>query len=146
MNNTVDIIIPVYKPDQSFQKLLDMLAVQSVKPNKIIIMHSKENDDLTAYTLPEQVEIHEIEKKDFDHGHTRNLGVGYSKSGFFICMTQDAIPCDDKLIETLISGMDESVRMCYARQIARKNAGEIEKITRSFNYPDESRIKNQGYI
>ena len=142
---TVDVIIPIYKPGKDFQKLVDKLNEQTLVPGKIIIMHSVDRGDtLDEFSLPENAEVHEIPRESFDHGHTRNLGVNYSKAQAFICMTQDAIPCDENLVELLTSALDESVRMCYARQVARKNASEIERITRKFNYPDKSVIKNQG--
>lgn len=153
-NFSVDIIIPTYKPDAEFEKLVHRLCIQSIKPGKIIIMNTDEKewnavdgDGIIARATDgdsEICEIHHIKKENFDHGHTRNLGTGYSSSDYFICMTQDAMPVNDKLIEMLITPMDESVKMCYARQLAKKDSGEIEKITRKFNYPEKSQIKNQG--
>ena len=34
---TVDVLIPVYKPDRRFARLLQMLRKQTVVPNRIII-------------------------------------------------------------------------------------------------------------
>ena len=38
----IDIIIPTYKPDKSFEILLEKLQTQTVKPNKIILMNTEE--------------------------------------------------------------------------------------------------------
>lgn len=38
---TVDVLIPVYKPDRRFARLLQMLRKQTVVPNRIIIMNTE---------------------------------------------------------------------------------------------------------
>lgn len=38
---TVDVLIPVYKPDRRFARLLQMLKKQTVLPNRIIIRIQK---------------------------------------------------------------------------------------------------------
>ena len=152
-NLSVDIIIPTYKPDAELEELVRRLCMQSIKPGKIIIVNTDE-DEWKASHADELImhategcrgicEVHHIKKDEFNHGYARNLAVGYSSAEYFICMTQDAMPADDRLIEFLVSSMDASIKMCYARQLPRKDSGEIEKITRAFNYPDESRIKNK---
>lgn len=150
---SVDIIIPTYKPDADFEALLNKLAIQSVKPRKIVIVNTDKDewdkckgDDICACSGAGLTEVHHISKAEFNHGHARNLGAGYSDAEYFICMTQDAVPADDRLVEELMKAMDASVKMSYARQIAKKDARDIEKITRNFNYPDESRTKNIGDI
>ena len=150
---SVDIIIPTYKPDADFEALLNRLAGQSVKPRKIIIINTDKDewdkckgDDICVGSGAGLTEVHHISKAEFNHGHARNLGAGYSDAEYFICMTQDAVPADDRLVEELMKAMDASVKMSYARQIAKKDARDIEKITRNFNYPDESRTKNIGDI
>ncbi len=150
---SVDIIIPTYKPDEDFEALINKLVSQSVKPQKIIIINTDKDewdkykgDDICAHYGDGLTEVHHIGKAEFNHGHARNLGAGYSNADYFICMTQDAVPADERLIEKLMKAMDDSVKMSYARQIAKKDARDIEKITRSFNYPDESRTKSIGDI
>ena len=40
---TVDVLIPVYKPDRRFARLLQMLRKQTVVPNRIIIMNTEKS-------------------------------------------------------------------------------------------------------
>ncbi|MBQ0146525.1 MAG: glycosyltransferase [Lachnospiraceae bacterium] len=147
--NSVDIIIPTYRPDADFWELLRKLKVQSLRPQRIIIMNTDEAEwdkcggsRLVREAADGLCEIHHISKEEFDHGHTRNIGVSYSHADYFICMTQDAVPADDRLVEKMMDSFDDPVKMCYARQLARDNSNEIEKITRKFNYPEESVTKN----
>ena len=151
INMTVDVIIPTYKPDENFIKLLDKLNKQTVKPAHIIVMNTEESylDNLflgKRYDPSEDnVEIHHLSKREFDHGATRNAGVRHSNAEYFIMMTQDAMPADDVMIEELLKPFeDKEVAVSYARQLAREGAGSIERMTRAFNYPAKSRIKTKA--
>ena len=148
----VDIVIPVIKPDEEFKTLLDKLAGQKLAPGRIIIMCTDETDSCTNTNIESIVnsslakdiaQIHHLPKAEFNHGMTRNRALEFSDAKYFICMTQDAVPADDMLTEKLIGAMSETIRMTYARQLARSDANEIEKITREFNYPDKGCIKSE---
>ena len=39
---SVDVIIPVYQPEEKVNRLLDMLTVQTVKPERVILVHTGE--------------------------------------------------------------------------------------------------------
>ena len=151
---TVDVIIPVYRPSETFGRLLAMLGRQSVKPGKIIIMNTERSlwEEAGADRMMKAsgaagiCEIHHIGKDEFDHGATRNEGVKYSKADLFICMTQDAIPVDECLIEELTACISDRVPAAYARQIPADNCAPAERITREFNYPAEGRIKTEADI
>jgi len=41
---------------------------------------------------------------------------------------------------------DGRIAMCYARQVARKSDSELEKFTRTFNYPEQSFVKSASDI
>ena len=151
-----DVIIPVYKADKKLERMLSMLLQQTIRPAKIIMMNT-EAEGFTVKDLRERVErvaakndakglaaveikIARVEKKDYDHGGTRNLAVKkYSDAPFFLCMTQDVIPTDVFLIERLMQCFkEEEVGAAYARQMAEEYAGFTERYLRLHNYPAES--------
>ena len=143
----VDVIIPVYRPSQGFLQLLEMLDKQTLKAEKIILINTEQKyfDELTeGMNLLNQYHnlvIRHISKEEFNHGRTRNLGASLSDSPFFIMMTDDALPVDEKLIERLLAPFEEeSVGMTYARQVPARGCGVIECYTRSFNYPAVSHV------
>lgn len=150
MNNLIDIIIPTYKPDKGFMELIEKLQVQTVKPNKIILMNTeekyiekflKETDILGKY---DNIEIYHVSEREFDHGATRDAGVQISGTPYFLCMTQDAVPANEYLIEELLKVLKkEKVASVYGKQLARANSHILEDFTRKFNYPDQSRIKSK---
>ena len=81
----VDVIIPVYRPErEKLTKLIDWLNKQTVKPSHVFFMQTlveeKEDEEvLQMLQKAENVEFVPIEKKDFDHGGTRNKGAALSR-------------------------------------------------------------------
>lgn len=145
---TVDVIIPVYKPDSGFLTLMERLLAQTVSVNQIILMNTEQKywDRLLYGTTLERrahnITVKHLSKREFDHGRTRNHGVKLSKADVFVMMTQDAIPADEYLIERLLAHLrQENVAVAYARQLPTKDSGEIERYTRAFNYPAKSCVK-----
>ena len=145
LSGALDVLIPVYEPDESFEKLLKMLSNQTVRPEKIILMVTEGSHEVV---LDEQndskIEIHRLQKTEFDHAGTRNAAVSFSDAELVLFMTQDAVPEDVHFIEELVEGMeqDEKIAVSYARQLAKKDTKPIERLIRRFNYPEESRMKS----
>lgn len=148
---TVDVIIPSYKPDQKFLTLIKRLEQQSVPVRQIIIMNTEQKYfDRLIYGTSFQKDYHNImvkhiSKKEFDHGRTRNRGVRYSDAEYFIMMTDDAVPADEHLVEKLLEPLcSGKAVVSYARQLAAEDSGAVEKFTRNFNYPDQSKVKTKA--
>lgn len=148
---SVDVIIPVYRPDNGLIALFDGLGKQSIAPERIIIMNTEQKYweaffyEHPQYQLPKNLEVHHLSKREFDHGATRRSAMNKSSAEFALLMTQDAIPADERLIEQLLSPLlaDETIAASYARQLPKEDAGEIEKYTRAFNYPETSQVKRK---
>ena len=151
--STIDIIIPTYKPDNAFLRLIDDLETQALRPSHIIIMNTEKKywDDLISSTRENPVEkygniiLKHVTKAEFDHGATRNQGVKLSDAEFFVMMTQDAFPRDKMLISNLVKAFeDKDVAAAYARQYPRSDCNLAERYSRKFNYPAESMKKTQA--
>lgn len=154
-NPCIDLIIPVYKPDASFRLLLQKLQEQTFAVHKLILANTgkelweeyerKEHIGAFLDSLSFPVELFHVEKENFDHGGTRRLAVTRSDAPYFVCMTQDAMPQDEYLLEHLLApflqkeGTGEKVHhpvaLSYARQVPRKDCRIVEQYTRAFNYP-----------
>lgn len=142
---TVDILIPVYRPGEQLKRLLEKLTAQSCPVHKIILMNTER-----AYfpagieAMDERIEVHHLTKAEFDHGGTRDRGIRLSGADVVICMTQDAVPADEDLVKELLAPFsDPRVWASYARQLPAENCREVERYTRSFNYPEVSRLKGK---
>lgn len=149
MNSLIDVIIPIYKPDSNFILLIEKLQKQTIKPNKIILMNTEEKyakkflEKSKILERYDNIEIHHVSETEFDHGKTRDMGVQFSKAPYFLCMTQDAVPANENMIEELLKVLEKrNVASVYGKQLARANSHILEDFTREFNYPDESRIKS----
>ena len=66
-----------------------------------------------------------------------------SQADYLLFMTQDALPEDRYLIETLVEAIeqDKKIGAAYARQLPREDCRLMEQYTRQFNYPEKSRAK-----
>lgn len=152
----VDIIIPTYKPDDTFCLLLQKLREQTFVVHRLILMNTDEALWRAAeerYQLEERLEempfpftIVHVAKEEFDHGGTRNLGVSWSDADVLMFMTQDAVPADEHLVERLVRSFCDQesggVAVAYARQLPNEDCGPVERYTRQFNYPDTGKRKS----
>lgn len=150
MQYSVDVILLTYKPKKQVFELIKALEEQSYPIRKIIIMNTEERyfEELFYGTgfleKYKNIEVHHLSAKEFDHGRTRAKAVQYSKADIFVCMTHDAIPEDCLLIQRLVEALTEkdNIAVAYARQLPLPDCREIEKYTRSFNYPENSLVKS----
>ena len=142
----VDVVIPVYKPDKKLQMVISRLMGQTIVPSNIFLIHTRSSEDdwhteqllqevQTEYSVDQLVSI---AQEEFDHGGTRDMAMHLCKSQYVLMMTQDAMPKNGKLIETLRNAQGEKISVVFARQEPAKDCRIIERYTRTFNYPAES--------
>lgn len=141
----VDVLIPVYRPDGKLTELLKRLKMQNYPIHRVILMNTEEKHFPAELTgIWDRVEVYHLAKEEFDHGGTRDRGVRMSTADLVVCMTQDAMPADETLIEELVEPFDDpKVWAAYARQLPNEECREVEKYTRSFNYPEQSMVKTK---
>ncbi len=138
------VFVPTLNAAKLFKNLLNVLKKQTIV--NIFIIDSSSTDNTVQIAKTAGVEVHEIPRSDFNHATTRNLAL-QKDADFYLFMTQDALPYDDKLVENLFKPFDdENVVVSYARQIPYKDANEIEKFARETNYPATSIIKSKDSI
>lgn len=148
----VSILIPTYNAknyiDDLITKLDDQVLPDGCKCE--IIMVDSSSTDGTKQMVEEKypnVLFHTIPNKEFNHGKTRNLLAHLASGDYLLFMTQDAIPYNYQLINSMLSNFeDDMVQIVSARQIPREDANPLEKFARSFNYPDIKMIKHKGKI
>lgn len=158
----VDIVIPVYKPDEKFDRLIEALAMQSRKPDNLILMMTVSDEGSPEWQILENetrkllnenggtdiiLEVHPVAQRDFYHGRTRNRGIAYGRNPYVLCMTQDAVPSDINMVERLmeILEMYPEVSQVYARQVTDNKAPDYITYTQNFNYPELRQFKNQSH-
>ena len=148
----VTVLIPTFRPDRKLNELLRRLSKQTMLPSRVLLMNTVEGDE--DGQLTESVDefrdcfpvlsVFHVDRKEFDHGGTRHLGMSFADTELVLCMTQDAIPKDRHLISSLTKWFDDPlVAAAYGRQLAAKGCSPEERFTRSFNYPETSRVKSK---
>lgn len=148
-NPVVAVLVPTYRPDKKFSRLLQMLGRQTYPVKQLIIMNTEKSLwNEGGYEGIPGLEVHHVTKEEFDHGGTRRLGMRYVRADVCICMTQDAVPADEYLVERLVEALsrklEDPVAVAYARQLPDKDCRVIERYTRGFNYPDQSVVKTEA--
>ncbi len=149
----LDVIIPVYRPDEKFEKLIGRLHKQTHPVNRILVINTGRRyyeeyfGERDICSLWDDTELLHIEEEEFDHGGTRSRAAAMSDADILVFMTDDALPVDDKLLEKLAGPIERGeAALAYARQLAGRNAGVLEKLTRKFNYPAKSMLKGSAEL
>lgn len=145
VRKTVDILIPTYRPGPEFAELLRRLAGQHYPLHQVLITNTEQEYwDPSWETILPGCRVRHIRKEEFNHGGTRRQMAAASGADIFVCMTQDALPADQELLDNLVKAFDHPrVKAAYARQLPRKDSSLLESLTRTFNYPAESRVKTK---
>lgn len=148
----IDVVIPVYKPGKDFITLIRRLKEQTLKPSNIFVINTQKeifDDFLRDNSLKEEdlgIVLSHVTSVEYDHAATRHMGMEKSDADVVVMMTQDAVPCDESLLENLAKNLTDNVAVAYARQLPREDAGVLEIVTREFNYPDKSQVRTKDDI
>ena len=145
-NKNVSVIIPTLNAGREIDNLLRKLLKQKRKADEIIVIDSSSDDDTQNICKKyDEVKLLIIDRKKFDHGETRAVAFNEAIGDFVLFLTQDASPSDDGYISNLLLPFqDDKVAMVSGRQYAKNNANEIEKLTRVFNYPGISNVRDEA--
>jgi len=145
---SVSVIIPTLNAEEAIGHLLDLLQTQTYTPDEILVIDSESSDNTVniANQYP-NVRTISIKQADFDHGGTRDFAIRETRGDIILFLTQDAVPCDNRYIESITHAvMQDGVACACGRQIARADAPAYEKLTREFNYPSLSFVRDASDI
>lgn len=140
----VQVIIPIFKPDEKFISLLEMLKKQSLQGFSVLIIDSGSDENYKkTITGLDYFKLHKITSEVFNHGRTRQEGIIMNPNAdVYVFLTQDAILADEYALHNLITSFkNEKVGCAFGRQIPHKNATIFAKIARDYNYGCESYIR-----
>lgn len=150
----MDVIIPTYRPGEKFNRLIERLLRQTVLPQRILVANTEEalwNASEAPKGLFERgvsdngvrLSLFHVAAEEFDHGGTRARAAALCSADVLLFMTQDADPADPYLLERLLAALEqEKTAAVYARQLADRDAGPLERCSRNFNYGGNSRVKS----
>ena len=105
---------------------------------RLIERLSKERKGLSGVHIPAAC---------YDHAFTRDMAARMCSTDIVVFMTMDALPSHSRMLENLCASFDDDDVWCaFARQLPGKEADTLERFTRSFNYPEQSRTARKSDI
>lgn len=137
---SISVVIPTLNAGNDLDPLLTVLEKQTVPPSEILVIDSASEDDTVSVAGKHSlVRVHGIDRKDFNHGETRDKAFSLVSGEIVVFMTQDAVPASDLLLEKLTVPLKEARTVAaYGRQLPKSSASAREKLVRTFNYPEKS--------
>ncbi|MFF2480861.1 glycosyltransferase family 2 protein [Paenibacillus sp. NPDC058071] len=147
-NPLVSVIIPSLNAGPAFTELLEKLNDQTLRPHEIIVVDSSSEDGTLELAHQAGAKTINVLRSEFDHGGTRNFAASNAIGDILVFMTQDAVPCNERMLEALVAPIvaDASVSSAYARQVAYPQASLPERLAREGNYPQQSTIKSKADV
>jgi len=108
------------------------------------VLDSESTDGSLAKTAQAGLVVHTVQRKQFDHGGTRQWGIECLPASveFVVFLTQDAVLAGPEALGHLLSGFaDPEVAAVYGRQVPHPQASAIAAHARHFNYPAQSQTR-----
>jgi rhamnosyltransferase len=135
------VVVPTLNGGALFCHLCSHLQRLSARYDMdVLVIDSGSTDDTIATATAAGLRIHSIDKRDFDHGGTRNLGVRMTEGEIVCFLTQDVLPCTPDWPERFAEALsDPRVAGAYGRQVPR-DATTMEMFFVALNYPVEPMV------
>ncbi len=102
------VVIPTYNAGAQFEAVLDgVLAQHTPWPFEVLVIDSGSTDGtLDLIAKRPEVRLHQIDKSEFSHGGTRNLGVELTSGGYIAFLTHDALPANDAWLFNIVEALE----------------------------------------
>lgn len=145
----VAIIVPTLNAAGLWERWVAGMRMQTFVPDVVLVIDSSSTDGTAELAQAEGYRVHRIERKDFNHGGTRQLAIDLLGDNIDIAvfLTQDAMLVHPDSVRHIVASFEDGkVGAAYGRQLPRREAGPIEAHARLFNYPPESRYQTEADI
>ncbi len=127
---SVSVVIPAKNGRPVLAPCLDAVLAQDYDgPVDILVIDSGSTDgSLDDIAARPGVKCHRIHPSAFDHGDTRNLGVGMTRGELVVLLVQDAEPVGPHWLRNLVRNFeDPKVAGAFSRILPRPDAGPLVK-------------------
>lgn len=122
-------MIPTLNAGDGFEALLEGIYRQRGVSVEVLVVDSGSTDGTVELARGYGATVHEIPRREFDHGATRNLGVSLCGGEYVALTVQDAVPADDNWLAAMVENLraDENVAGVYGRQTPHPEAGALAR-------------------
>ncbi len=142
----VSVVIPTLNAEGHLPRLLSSLRGQTVETEVVVVDSSSEDSTPLIARRGADVFV-SVRREEFNHGLTRNLGLRLASEDIVVFMSQDALPENDRTLETLIRPIVEGeVVLSYARHVPPPGTRPPEVFFRLFSYPPKSEIRDASML
>ncbi|HJI51394.1 MAG TPA: glycosyltransferase [Coriobacteriaceae bacterium] len=146
MAPSLSVVIPTLNAAGEIDELLTLIETQTLRPFDILVVDSSSEDGTVDEVAKHpRVNFVRIERKEFNHGSTRDIALRHTAGDFVCFLTQDAVPASSRYLETLVEPLlaDNSVALVSGRQLPKADARRFEQLVRGFNYPDWPSVRSK---
>ena len=144
---SLSVVIPTLNAADEIDSLLDIIEAQSLQPLDILVVDSSSDDGTVGEVAKHPcVNLVRIERKEFNHGSTRDMALRRSAGEFVCFLTQDAVPASNRYLERLVAPFlaDDSIALVTGRQLPKADARRFEQLVRNFNYPNAPSVRSKS--
>lgn len=144
---SLSVVIPTLNAADEIDSLLDIIEAQSLHPLDILVVDSSSDDGTVGEVAKHPcVNLVRIERKEFNHGSTRDMALRRSAGEFVCFLTQDAVPASNRYLERLVAPFlaDDSIALVTGRQLPKADARRFEQLVRNYNYPNAPSVRSKS--
>ena len=145
MTTTVQLIVPTLNAGKLWPTFIEAVKSQIGLEFKVLVIDSGSNDHTVQLTQEVGWDLIQIQKSEFNHGGTRQLGIDSlgPEIELVIFMTQDALLASTSSFKQLLDPFkDLQIAGVYGRQLPHHNATWYAASQRKINYPTQSICKS----
>jgi rhamnosyltransferase len=127
---SVSVVIPAKNGWPVLEPCLDAVLRQDYDGELDILVIDSGSTDGSLEVVAERpsVRCHRIEPEAFDHGDTRNLGIGMTRGELVVLLVQDAEPVGSHWLSNLVRNFENpNVAGAFSRILPRPDAGPLVK-------------------
>lgn len=124
------VVIPTLNAGPEFLRLLRCLRIQETNFEfELVVVDSGSTDGTVELAERYGAEVHRIDRGDFNHGASRNLGISLARGEYVVLTVQDAVPFDRRWLSAMVQDLerDGGVAGVYGRQIPHLDAGPLTR-------------------
>ena len=117
----ISLVIPTLNAGPLFDEVLEsILALRGTRFDELVAVDSGSSDGTVEKLLRAGFAVHEIPKARFDHGGTRDLGIGKTTGDIVVLLVQDATLQGADWLQKMVEPFaDPEVAGVWCRQVPR---------------------------
>jgi len=125
----VSLVVPTLNGGRRFVALLKALAQQDIEGGfEMVVIDSGSTDGTPEAAALAGAFVVRIDKREFNHGGTRNRAIERTRGEFIALLTQDAVPVADDYLTRLVACFEQTgADGVYARQTPRPDCDPLLK-------------------